>query len=1080
MVKTQAVRLSRFKFAGLRPPRDLESNVSRDPPQKAENTFPTIEPQNPRSPSAKSCTASHQSPSTAAGLKPYERIAAEKPGEELAPDAVIWEMYVEEAKEQDAELVGGKNGNLDQMLLFATLFSAILTAFIIESKDLLQQDSAELTVTLLLAIAQSQQRVEQGTPQTLPPVELPPFSAPMSARWINGLWYTALGLSLSAALVAMLAKEWLSSFLASRPRAPQAYALKRQTRLEGFTRWKALHIIDLLPAMLHLSLLLFSLGLTIYLKTIDSGAAITVVIITVTTALFYLGTALLGARSEACPFHTQFSKYLRILLDQISTSNRALRSSEIGVDTESGNYTSDDELGALIWLAKNARDPTVEDCAYQALAGLRISQVSPTESPHQPVLHEGPNKSVLVTSLPARYTLLASLFDAISFAALDSIWSNDCPELHPDSYAMLASADLRVIGLTTLAQHSNQDASTTRITMQHGKSTSESLLQHSAIQIDCSLDSQSISDTEFVEEADGLVKIPLIELRARYSRTLFRVSLCLSFHNNGRAPIGPYPLAHLLDSIYVLSQYTDINPANCLSTHQPQAEDVDMLPVFGANVVGTGQSYHVSPLVVGDEDGLLAGLVGVLSTADIEVAPELEYAAGRALASVGPMLFRQWLQTEDDKLKKYLQDQPGVLERVNSVLDSWPIAFGVGNLTLLPEWTVSQLLAVAAIACALDGGPYGGNLLQATASALSRRANTADGRNGIRTAVQKAPLIVHNLVLVMEENHRHLNQATYDSLLRLFLIKPWTGRSIFRDRAVPLTCLPYFLRCLCNWPGNVSKVQAILGELRELLQEDLGKRRTCEGYISSFLWLSEGFASLVSLSQVPEYTTIMVECIKSVVHFALENPRTYPLCRGALSCVIPGLLDCVSVVLMNAARDIEQVLPMQIFLRDVVALIDGVDAEGVIIAADHAVMSNIEAVLAEPHESFEGFVDLVAAFERIRARAALYEWLMGMRNWFSDEAEPGKFASSDPYDDNDNVCYGDHEGYRPEGSSLGFWSGTAILLAGSAVALYKSTPPAQSPKKSLNSSTQVPTVPPNRAKQASDILPVISKRRSDA
>ncbi|KAG9123089.1 hypothetical protein FRC07_000240 [Ceratobasidium sp. 392] len=814
MIKTQQVRLSPFKFAGLKPPRNLESNVNHDPAQVAENAHPTIEPQNARFPSVKPCTSSRQSSPAAAGLKPYERIAAEKPGEELAPDAAIWEMYVEEAKEQDNELVNGKNRNLDQMLLFATLFSAILTAFIVESKDLLQQDSAELTVTLLLAIAQSQQRVEQGKPQTLPSIELPPFSAPMSARWINGLWYTALGLSLSAALVAMLAKEWLGSFLASRPRSNQAYALKHQT-----------------------------------LK-------------------------------------------------------------------------------------------------------------SPAQS---------------------------------AFAALDSIWSNDCPELHPDSYAMLASADLRVIGLVTLAQHSNQDASTIRITTQHAKSISKSLLQYSAIQIDCSLDSQSIANAESTEEADGKVKIPLIELRARYSRALFRVTLCLSFHNNGRAPIGQYPLAHLLDSICAVSQYTDLNPVNCLSTHQPQTEDIDMLPVFGANVVGTGQSYHISPLELGDEDGLLAGLVGVLSAVNIEATPELEIAAGRVLAVVGPMLFHQWLQTEDDKLKKYLQDRPRVLECVNSVLDNWPKALEDGNLTLLPERTLSQLIAVTAIAGALGGGPYGGNLLQVACSALNRRANTADGRNGIRTAVQKAPLTVHNLVLVMEENHRHLNQVTYDSLLRLFLIKPWTGRSIFRDRAVPLTCLPHFLRCLCNWPGNVSKVQAILKELRELLQEDLGRRRTCKSYIFSFLWLSEGFASLASLSQLPEYTAITVECIKSVVHFAMENLRTYSLCRGALSCVIPGLLDCVSVVLKNTAGDAEQVLPVLIFLHDVVALIDSVDAEGAAIAANHAVMSDIEAVLAEPHESFEGFVDLVAVFEGIRARAGLCEWLMEMRNWFLEEAEPGKY-----------------------------------------------------------------------------------------
>ncbi|KAG9078769.1 hypothetical protein FRC06_008179, partial [Ceratobasidium sp. 370] len=113
---------------------------------------------------------------------PYERLAADKPGEELVPDAGVWQLYVEEANEHDNELVKGKNDNIDVMLLFAALFSAILAAFLVDSKGMLQQDSADLTVTLLLAIAQSQQRVEQGTPRVLPTIELPQFSASRSAR----------------------------------------------------------------------------------------------------------------------------------------------------------------------------------------------------------------------------------------------------------------------------------------------------------------------------------------------------------------------------------------------------------------------------------------------------------------------------------------------------------------------------------------------------------------------------------------------------------------------------------------------------------------------------------------------------------------------------------------------------------------------------------------------------------------------------------------------------------------------------------------------------------------------------------
>ncbi|KAF8593751.1 hypothetical protein BDV93DRAFT_404289, partial [Ceratobasidium sp. AG-I] len=137
----------------------------------------------------------------------------DKIGEELAPDAGIWQIYLDEAKEHDDELVDGKNKNLDMMLLFATLYSAILSAFLVESKKLLQQDPTEVSNGLLLLIAQSQQRLEQGRPQpTLEPVQLVTFSVSISARWINGLWFLSLALSLSAALVAMLAKEWLTAY----------------------------------------------------------------------------------------------------------------------------------------------------------------------------------------------------------------------------------------------------------------------------------------------------------------------------------------------------------------------------------------------------------------------------------------------------------------------------------------------------------------------------------------------------------------------------------------------------------------------------------------------------------------------------------------------------------------------------------------------------------------------------------------------------------------------------------------------------------------------------------------------------
>ncbi|KAG8766438.1 hypothetical protein FRC12_006880, partial [Ceratobasidium sp. 428] len=308
---------------------------------------------------------------TGSGLKPNERLATETLGEELMPDSVIWRMYLDEAKEHDAEMVDEKDKNLDVMLLFAALFSAVLTAFIVESKKLLQEDPSDLSATLLLAIAQSQQRMEQGAAQTTAPIERPQFTPSISARWVNGLWFSALSLSLGAALIAMLAKEWLHAFTTSRPRPPKSYALEHQFRLQGLIRWRALEIVDILPTMLHLSLLFFSLGLALYLWTIETGVAIAQVVITATILLFYAGSVLSSAIYTACPFDTQLSKHLRALLQHALLDKPDSENESKDVTTEdTGAETTNDELHALLWLMRNARDPEVRKCACHALVGI--------------------------------------------------------------------------------------------------------------------------------------------------------------------------------------------------------------------------------------------------------------------------------------------------------------------------------------------------------------------------------------------------------------------------------------------------------------------------------------------------------------------------------------------------------------------------------------------------------------------------------------------------------------------------------------------------------------------------------------
>ncbi|KAG8772486.1 hypothetical protein FRC12_003055 [Ceratobasidium sp. 428] len=1043
MVETKEVWLSHLKFAGLRAPKDPGSSVD-----VTENKPSVTQPR----------VFTDQPPFATAGPKPYERLAADRPGEELSPNATIWQLYVEEAKEHDGELVDGKNKNLDMMLLFAALFSAILTAFIIESKNLLQQDSADLTVTLLLSIAKSQQRIEQGTPQVLPTIELPTFSVPISARWINGLWYTSLALSLSAALVAMLAKEWLGSFIALRPRSAYKYAFLHQTRLQGLIGWKALHIIDLLPAMLHLSLLLFSLGLVVYLWTLDSGTAIAVVTVTTITALFYLGTTLLGAIREACPFDTQISKYLRMILDQPFLGVRTRPSHSDTLGTQSTDGTIDNKLRALGWLAENARDPAVGDCAYQALAGLRIPQVSNTEKDisakaedtletcppgsklgrlfgvlgtkrqgvvssdptelslarhailndlcnticmrlanarlHQPQDLEaclGMNVARYASSLP---TLVHSLETYIrsssgdnndrqgkrgkmlnsparsAFAALDSIWSNDCPEFHPDAYALLASADLRLINAVVSVQHFQQEAVFMYDVTQHPVGIPEALSKHSSIQIDSPPNILDTINAEPVDDSDSSQQISLFDLRARYSRTLSRIGLCLSYHNDNWVSIGPYPLACLLDSVYLVAKCADLNPMSCLSTYQPQSKDVNALPEFNIHVIGTGIHHYLTPTAIGDKDTLLSGLVGVLSATDIESTPWVEYAAGRALVVVGPMLLRQWLQTEDDTLDKYLQEQPQVLECVKSALDRWPKPLAEDEFSDLAYWTLSQLLVITTIMVALVDNPYRDELPQMAMSALCRRAKMASGNYPMLKVLLENEQLVNDLFRFTNLKLEYLHRTTLDMLLPIFSIHDY-GSSIFLKRAVPPRSLAEFLRSLSRWPGHTPNVQKFLTDLRDLIRQDLSEHgwRGSDCSILAFTQDNEGFASLASLASLEEYAKITVDCTRDVVHIAaVELPSVCQRCSGIVAGAVPGLLNCVSIVLKRMSCDTAANAPrIPTFIHDVIVLLGTADVEGISIAANHPVMNDIQAVLTEPQElTYEDLEDIMSKLEEIR------------------------------------------------------------------------------------------------------------------
>ncbi|KAJ6559989.1 hypothetical protein B0H19DRAFT_1375907 [Mycena capillaripes] len=73
------------------------------------------------------------------GINPDEDAAAAK----------LWTVYVSEAEKYDRSLVETWKSDMEGLLIFAALFSAILTAFIIESYKSLTLDPGDITVHLL-------------------------------------------------------------------------------------------------------------------------------------------------------------------------------------------------------------------------------------------------------------------------------------------------------------------------------------------------------------------------------------------------------------------------------------------------------------------------------------------------------------------------------------------------------------------------------------------------------------------------------------------------------------------------------------------------------------------------------------------------------------------------------------------------------------------------------------------------------------------------------------------------------------------------------------------------------------------
>ncbi|KAJ7163224.1 hypothetical protein C8R46DRAFT_954600, partial [Mycena filopes] len=227
-------------------------------------------------------------------------------GEEAAA-AQLWGVYIAEAEEYDEALVESWKSDMEGLLIFAALFSAILTAFIIESYKALNSDSGDVTVQLLTQISQQLAAAAAGKPFDFSPP--PAFVPPASSVLCNSLWFISLGLSLACALIATLVQQWARNFLHKTKTysAPLVRAPIFMYFYYGLRQFGMHRMVEIIPFLLHMSLILFFVGLVKFLIPVNHTLFIIAWVMVAILGVIYLVLTLLPLRWLDCPYNTPLS-----------------------------------------------------------------------------------------------------------------------------------------------------------------------------------------------------------------------------------------------------------------------------------------------------------------------------------------------------------------------------------------------------------------------------------------------------------------------------------------------------------------------------------------------------------------------------------------------------------------------------------------------------------------------------------------------------------------------------------------------------------------------------------------------------